>query len=325
MCLSIPAFLAIAASCATIQYWRTKSWAQAVGRVDSARLVSREVQSRSFRTFGNGSDTQFITTGGLKTQNLEEIAYSFSVDLHAYHSNRVDLATKPDLSQTAANLKRYPQGKVVTVYYNPSDPSECVLERVDLRELLSAWRAIAVLVAWILAAFVAFTHGADWVQGVIAKPERTPAVMWMVGFALAMTLFGAAAGKQARMMKKWPTTPGVIIRSEVIVATQRATGPYLRRYQDVTMYQPRIVYSYTVDGNTFQGDDIGWSSSASRPSVAEKYVRRFPPQSPVQVFYNPDDPTQATLAVAGSTLSAVLWSLAAALVLAAIATGWFVP
>src|SRR6185369_12142016 len=100
-----------------------------------------------------------------------------------------------------------------------------------------------------------------------------------------------AITKQTRAMKSWPTTTGKIVRSEVTTTMQHHSRPNgTGRSYDVTMYHPRIVYAYEVGGLSFQGDDIGWSTSANRPSVAEKQVKRHPLHAQVRVFYNPDDP-----------------------------------
>ena len=93
----------------------------------------------------------------------------------------------------------------------------------------------------------------------------------------------------------------------------------------MTMYVPRIVYSYEADGHAFEGDDIGWSSSANRRSVAEKYVKRYPVQSQVRVFYNPEDPAEATLSPAVGLLTLILWFVAGAIAFAAYAVGWLMP
>lgn len=127
-------------------------------------------------------------------------------------------------------------------------------------------------------------------------------------------------------MKKWPKTIGRIVRSEITSSLQRHRRPTRTRGEyNVTMYVPRIVYSYEADGHSFEGDDIGWSSSANRPSVVEKDVKRYPLQTQVQVYYNPDDPAEATLAPTVGMLALIPWFVAGAFALAAYAVGWLIP
>jgi hypothetical protein len=135
-------------------------------------------------------------------------------------------------------------------------------------------------------------------------------------------LFARMIGQQIRTMKGWSKTSGRITRAEVQTAVQTHSRPNSGRRYDVTMYVPRIIYTYQVDGNSFEGDNTGTSGSANTPAFAEKYVKRYPLQTPVQVFYDPKDPTQSTLALPGKMLPLALWLIAAVLAGAAYAAGW---
>jgi hypothetical protein len=315
-------------ACVTIaaqwKCWRLRSWKQASGRIETAQSVSREVRSKRFRTSGSGSSTDFVSDETVRTGNFAEISYSFAVGAKTYRGNRVGLG-EPDSAEAVATLKRYPPGRTVTVHYNPENPDECILERDDQGNIGKAWRAVIVLVAWILAGFVAIDLGAEWLETVIPDPRRVPVVVGLILFSLVTVSFGRMLTKQARAMRKWPRTAGRIVRSEVDTTVQEHHRPGMARDYDVKMYRPRIVYVYEVGGNSFEGDDIGWSASANKPSIAEKYVMRYPLQSPVQVFYNPDDPTQSTLKPSGTMVALVLWLIALALAFAAFAIGWLIP
>jgi hypothetical protein len=322
ICLLIPAGLAGATAWVQWRYWRIRSWKQATGRIDSARSVPREVRSKRFRTLGSGSSTEFVTDESIRTDNLAEISYSFAIGPNTYHGNRVSLGKDPGSAEVVALLKRYPPGKVVKVFYDPDNPSECILEGDDGGNIGNAWRAVAALTAWILAGFVVITEGAEWLHSVIAEPGRVPVVIALTLFSLAMILFSGMSTKKARAMRKWPTIAGRIVRSEVTTTVQQHDRPNMARDYRVTMYVPRVVYAYEVDGNSFEGDDVGWTVSGNTPSAAEKTVRRFPLSSQVQVSYDPDDPTQSTIAPPGATLPMILWLIAALLAFAAYAIGW---
>jgi hypothetical protein len=323
--LSIPALLALATVWIQLQNRRIQSWKDAAGRIDSSKPVAREIRSHQTSTTGSRGDTDFVTDETIETRNFAEISYSFAVGPSTYYGKRISLAADPGNFEVAETLQRYPQGKAVTVVYNPIDPNECILERDDPSNIRKAWFAVAVLVALIAAGFVAITQGADRLAGIVANPAITPLVIALAVFALAMMLFARAAGKQAREMKAWPKTSGHITRSEVETTVQKHRRTGLRQDYDVTVYVPRVIYTYRVDGHSFEGDNIGWSGSASTPAYAEKYVKRFALQTPVEVFYNPLAPTQSTLAPAGGTLALVLWTIAVALVGAAFAVAWFTP
>ncbi len=322
VCLSIPALLALATAWIQIQNRRTRSWKEASGRIVSSKPVAREIRSSEMHTTGSGQDTDFVTDETIETRNFAEISYSFMVGANTYRGSRIGLGADPVNSEVADTLKRYPEGKTVTVYYNPAHPSECILERDDPRNIRNAWLAVAVLVVLIAAGFVGITQFADRLSGMIAHRSLAPLVVVLAIFALVMMLFARMAGQQARAMKAWPKTSGRITRSDIeTVVQQHNHASQTRRDYDVTMYVPRVVYTYQVDGNSFEGDNIGWSDSASTPTFAEKTIKRYALQTPVQVFYNPQDPTQSTLALAGGLFALVLWLLSAVLAGAAVVAG----
>jgi hypothetical protein len=325
ICLAVPALLALATVWIQVQNNRIRSWREAAGRIDSSKPVAREIRTHETRTSGSGGDTDFVTDETIETRNFAEISYSFVVSGSTYRGKRIGLAPDPGNSEVAETLQRYPAGKTVTVIYNPIDPNECILERDDPANIRKAWFAVAVLVALVVAGFVVITQGADRLGGMIANPAMTPLVVVLGLFALATMLFAWVAGKQARETKAWPKTAGRISRSEIETTVQQHRRTGLRHDYDVTMYVPRVVYAYQVNGASFEGDNVGWSGSASTSAFAEKFIKRFALQAPVEVFYNPQAPTQSTLAPAGGTFAVVLWTLAVALIGAAVAVAWLTP
>lgn len=325
LCMLLP--LGMAGATLWIQWrnWRTRSWQEAMGRVDSARSVAREIRSRRFRTSGTRANTEFISSQDLQTRNFARVAYSFAVGPTTYRSDRICLLGEPD-GTVAAILNRYPSGKVVTVYYNPENPDECILERDEPAKIREAWLGTAALAAMILGGFFALTEGVDWLRSVMTNPSRAPAVTFFIVFALFLLMFSRVFTKQTRAMKKWPTTDGQVVRAEVVTTQQHHSRPNrARRNYSVTMYVPRIVYSYEAGGHRYESDNIGWSTSANRPSVAEKTVKRFPLQSRVRVFYDPDDPAQATLSPSMGMIPLVLWFFAGVMAFGAFAVGWLLP
>ncbi|MGD9885679.1 MAG: DUF3592 domain-containing protein [Reyranella sp.] len=325
ICMLLPAGLAVATLWIQWRNWRTRSWQQTTGRIDSSRVSSREVRSRRVRMSGSSPNTEFITGEDIRTGNFAHVAYSFAVASTTYRSNRICLMGEPD-GTVPAILKRYPKGKIVTVLYNPENPNECILERDEPGKIREAWLGTAILAAYILGGFVAITEGVDWLGTVLVDPSRAPAVVFLTVFALFVVMLSRVFTKQTRAMKRWPTTEGRIVRSEIATTVQhhrranRARGNY-----DVTMYVPRIVYAYQVGSHTFESDNVGWSTSSNKRSTAEKQVARNPLHARVRVFYDPDDPAQATLSPSMGMIPLVLWFFAAAMAVAAIAVGWLIP
>jgi hypothetical protein len=324
-CLLLPLGIAVATIWIQWRNWRTRSWQQATGRIDSARVAAREVRSQRFRTSGTRSNTEFISSEDLQTRNFARIGYSFTVASTTYRSNRICPMGEPD-GTIPAILRRYPTGKIVTVFYNPDDPNESILERDDPTKIREAWFGAAILTAWILGGFVAITEGVDWLRTVMAKPSSAPAVVFFIVFCLFLVMFSRVFTKQTRAMKKWPTTEGRIVRSEITTTLQHHRRPSTGRGDySVTMYVPRIVYSYEAEGHTFESDNVGWSTSSNKRSTAEKQVKRHPLHARVRVFYDPDDPAQATLSPSMGMIPLVLWFFAGVMAFAAFAVGWLIP
>ena len=324
-CLSIPALVAAATIWIQIQNRRVRSWKETPGRIVSSAPVAREIRSTQTRASGRHGNTDFVTNETVETRNFAEISYAFTVGANSYRGHRISLAVDSGNFEVAETLQRYPEGKAVTVVYDPSNPNECILERDDPSNIRKAWFAVVVLVALIVAGYFAITLGAERLRGIIAVPAMTPLVVVLGLFALAMMLFARMTGMQARAMKRWPKAAGHITRSEVETTMQQHNKPRGRDY-DVTMYVPRVVYTYQVNGVSFEGDNVGWSGSANTPAFAEKFVKRFALQTPVEVFYDPQAPTQSTLAPGGGgMLTLALWLIALGFVGAAYAAGRFVP
>jgi uncharacterized protein DUF3592 len=51
----------------------------------------------------------------------------------------------------AETLKRYPDGKIVTVFYDPDHPEQCILERDDPTLFVAAALAAADLVPGLIS------------------------------------------------------------------------------------------------------------------------------------------------------------------------------
>ena len=150
--------------------------------------------------------------------------------------------------------------------------------------------------------------------------------MLLIVVSLLLYMFSRVFTKHANAMKKWPTTPGRIIQSYVTTTLQRHRRPYRSSGDyNVTMYVPRIVYSYDVGGHAYQGDEVGWSTTSNRQSVADKQVKRYPLGTEVRVFYNPDNPAEATLSTSIGMLPVIFWVLSGLAAAGAVTVGWLLP
>lgn len=80
----------------------------------------------------------------------------------------------------------------------------------------------------------------------------------------------------------WPGTDGTITVSRVDDS-------------DNENLRPDIVYTYTVSGKERRGTRIAYSGYSVSRSNIEAMVAKYPAQSPVKVYYNPQAPEQSVL------------------------------
>jgi hypothetical protein len=74
-----------------------------------------------------------VSSGGDSTSVSPRVHYAYDVNGRAYQSDQIQAGDKImaiGTSQNAyATVDRYPEGAIVTVYYNPLNPQESALER----------------------------------------------------------------------------------------------------------------------------------------------------------------------------------------------------
>lgn len=123
--------------------------------------------------------------------------------------------------------------------------------------------------------------------------EKTQDVL-VIGFCAAFSLIGwmmIMEGVQqlsvAREMERWPTATGAIVS----VAVQQAGDG------EGTRLRPQIMYSYEVGGHSVTATRItaGRGPSIKDEEQARDYVRKYLPQTPVRVYYNPEEITESVL------------------------------
>lgn len=111
-------------------------------------------------------------------------------------------------------------------------------------------------------------------------------VFIVTGYFVAF-YFGKPELEEAKASQNWPATKGMIERSEVV-----------RQYSNrKTMYSADVVYSYTVEGQKYESNQVrfGGDVRSSSSSSAYKTSRGYPKGKTVDVYYNPKEPAVAVL------------------------------
>lgn len=125
-------------------------------------------------------------------------------------------------------------------------------------------------------------------------------ILGVVG--LVVLVWGFLRMRQTARTKHWPTVKGTI-RSSTVASRE---APAMRQDSSddddapkpppQTLYRPQVEYTYTVDGQTYTGTELGRDVvEVSSRQHAQAHAARYVPRTPVTVFYDPNDPSQALL------------------------------
>jgi len=90
---------------------------------------------------------------------------------------------------------------------------------------------------------------------------------------------------KARTSKKWLTSCGVIVSSDVIC-----------EYIDAAYYKPKIVYKYSVNGKEYFSSEYTFGESSwIIESKAHEVVNSYEQDMSIIIYYNPNNPSEAVL------------------------------
>lgn len=284
-----------------VQTRRAQSWPQTQGRVVVSRVESRTIQG-----------VRDIP----RTGNFARIEYTYKVDGREYRGKTVGLGEQMPDVDVEETLDRYPEGREITVYYNPEDPGVSLLER-SVPE--GVGKGVLVLVLFFgglgLGGYLYFTRGVEWLAGRLpegANPMVTAILLFMGLWAVLVAL---GMHRRGRETAHWLTVPGEIVESKV-VSFMKLRG----RGQGVTRkhYAPHVAYRYAVANREYQGSraHMGGEISYSAEDMARKQLERYRVGSPVIVRYNPKNPSESTLETKTRGVW-LLWLVALALLIGA--------
>jgi hypothetical protein len=130
------------------------------------------------------------------------------------------------------------------------------------------------------------------------------AVLVVAGLTLAG--YGARRAYLGNASKNWPQTEGSVVESEVTKERVERSRSDSGRPRYETRYRPRVRYFYTVEGQTYSSERVGFGSESMRDrKVADAIVQQYPAGSLPIVYFSPDDPGSAVLEP-GLTLGGIL-------------------
>jgi hypothetical protein len=126
-------------------------------------------------------------------------------------------------------------------------------------------------------------------------------LFFLFGGGLLLLVLAFLQRSKAKKAQSWPNVPGNVLSSEMTMSTREDSDGDVS-----TVYYPNVVYTYSVDGNTYTSDAIGVGKASTTQAKAAQILAGYPVGTAVTVYYNPSDPTQAVLNPKGSNFIAFL-------------------
>ena len=211
----------------------------------------------------------------------------------SHHSLRVNVGDV----EVAETLARFPKGAAVTIYYDPADPAQAVIERTMPDGSL---RFMVYLSAGLLAGVIVLVFAVGGVLEAIRAHLPNPRHVGPAALLAAMGLLALRMGfvfdARARQAARWPVAPGRIDASGVEKFQVRDRfGDSYRPWR--TVFRSRVVYTYTVAGETYAGNRVAFGGDpvASLAALVGGSSRRYVEGSAVEVRYDPANPAMALL------------------------------
>jgi hypothetical protein len=289
-----------AAAYKSLQVRAAREWPQAAGKV-----VVSEAEVRDVRVIDSDREDGYRN----EQRNFANIVYEYSVAGAKLRNNRVSIGEDRGNFEVAETIAKYPVGTIVAVYYNPLHPNEAVLER-DLPKGL--WGCLGIGTLIVLGIVFGSAFGLNKLSALVsthlADPRLSPLVIAFGAFGCVIALFALALQKQAGLARKWPVVSGTIKLSGIeqyrTATTDRSRGQL--------MYQRKVSYTYSYDGNSYTNLHASLASNVASTSgwLVSKFTRAYQDGAAVEVWVNPDNPSEATLDQ-GIGFAWVLWLLAA--------------
>ena len=111
-------------------------------------------------------------------------------------------------------------------------------------------------------------------------------IFFLIGFGVFG--WGLLSLYRGHSAKAWPTTRGEILESRI----------HESRDSDGSMWETKVKYRYVCNGREFEGTRITFGYSGSDEEEEHRRIHeKLPPGSGVRVWYQPNQPANAVLAV----------------------------
>ncbi len=240
-------------------------------------------------------------------------------------ATRISLAEIIGDDEIPGILARYPEGKSVSVHYNPNAPHEALLERGTPPGIAKGCLYIALFgILGTLALMWLVTNGWKIISGQL--PNSIPPLMAIAGIAgLVFTASAVSIFRSTSKARFFPRATATIKRAEIVefVSGVRRNATITGRSVQQKAWKPVVEYSFETNGRQHVSRGI-WldREDAGSKAFAQSVIDRYPVGSYHQAFVDPLNPKRSALEIKGGAL---IWLLLAvglgSLFVAYVATG----
>ena len=119
-------------------------------------------------------------------------------------------------------------------------------------------------------------------------------VLFVIAWIGFVTYFVNEAN-EAKEAKNWPTTQGEVLETRITSHTSTDNSSRSGSGGSNTTYKPRVLYRYSVDGETLENHIVQMMTSYDSRSEAQKVLDRYPVGSTVSVYYKEEEPSKSLL------------------------------
>ncbi len=282
--LAMIALIAGAALYKYLQVRQASDWPSVIGKV----VVSKS-EVRKVKTF----DDNAASGRGEEERNFARIVYEYTVDGEKLRCERVSIGEDLGNFEVAETIAKYPVGTVVTVYFDPRHPDKAVLER-DMPK--GAFGCIV----WMIVIGLGLTFGGlygfnklgELIDKISVHPDNVKATIAFGTFGTVVALFAFGMQRMAAKAKQWPVVQGKIVQSEVEEFDGKTDSG-----RSQTMYRSRISYTYRYNSIDYRGGNqtSGAQVVSNMQGFAKRALAKYPLGKTVQIWVNPQNPSEATL------------------------------
>lgn len=250
-------------------------------------------------------------------ENFPKIVFEYEVGQRKYKGHRISVAEEKGNFLVESTLERYPVGREVTVYFDPTSPGTSVLER-DLPP--EFWKGMWIcfgLFFGVPAFFVLeYSSIPRHIAALLPHPERAGAVTLACTVTLVFLMFAAAFFRQVAAERRYLPAKGRIVGSTTR-EFELVDSSDLQRTR--TRFRADIEYSYRVGDREYRGNTRHSNVDvvAGAASSFSRLLRKYEKGREVTIYYDPREPSVSVLertsiaAVVASlfTLAGIAWIL----------------